>query len=495
MYNNYNETGDYYVNTFMLGASGNGSATSPFKTIAEAINAVGSATGKKIVISGGGFIQENATKIQGVLRTNPITFYFDGGYAKTDMSLLNYFVTMSFDAVYNMEWVNGLFVYSPSIVVSASNCNYYNCVFDSVVFSPGVNYAINYVKCVMRNVTYSNAGYQTIVRMTQCVLDNYNAIGAWSISAVSTYVTKQRNGSLAAVTSIADCCCLPNSVVSEIGYTIVSAPAFVDPIRLRYNSLEGSSLVGMGSVDQALNTRQACGLPGVARKSLSTDPAWDVANGALYDNIEPDGDGGFRLVAGAYYGTVTSAPVLYDKYTLLNTVKLNISTVIVDNKPLVNSDIIRAEHTGYASSECTVINQLNLSLHAIGIFDYYVGMTLHVLSGAGTAGQYEITSYDHINKVVTLLSACGATDTTTKYAIESRYVLRYDYMMRFCGRGEDINQSAYAGYEINTPAYYSVTNGVISGNADASYVHNARRQPVGTTFQFRIAINNREYGV
>lgn len=494
MFNNFNETGDYYVNTFMLGATGTGSSASPFKTISEAINAVGNVAGKKIVISGGGLIQEDCTKKNGVIRSVGIVFYFDGGYAKTDMSMPNPFMVLTIDTVYNMEFLNGVFNYSPHIVISGYLCSYYNCIFDSVVFNAGLNSSLSFVKCALRNVTFTNAAYSCIVRMTQCVLDNYLASGVWSFSAISSYITKQRNGSLANVTSIADCCCMPNSVVSELGYTIVAQPSFIDPARLRYNSLEGSSLIGKGSVDQVLNIRSACGIPGVARRSLSTDPVWDAANGAVYDGIEPDGEGGFRLVANTYYGTVISAPVVYDKYTLLDTVKLNISTVIVDNKPLVNSDAVRAEHTGYASNQSTVANQLYLSPHAISVAGYYVGMTLHILSGAGVAGSYDITGYDPISKAVTLSSACGGTDTTTRYAIESRHVLRYDFLMRFCGRGEDITLCDYAAYEINAPAYYSILNGVLSGNADASYNHNARRQPVGTTYQFKIAINNREYG-
>lgn len=503
MYNKFNEVGDYFVNTFQQGSGGDGTSTAPYKTIAQAITAVGTQSGKRIIIAGGGLIQEDCSVINGVPRTSSnstaIVFVFDSGYAKTDCSMSQAFMVMSNDTVYNMQWLNGSLLYDISAIHSSfiyNTMTLYNCVLDGVRLPAGIGYVINVYNSVVKRCLFPVAGgYSQSTRLTNCVIvDTQSRSAAHNISALSTYVGRMQSGAAMAVTSLGDCCCMAGAVVDAAGYTIVDEPSFVDAVMLRYNSLEGCSLIGKGSADPILGIRRNCGIPGVARKSLSTDPVWMVANGAVYNNIEPDGEGGFRLVEGAYYGTVESAPVVYDKYTLLDNVKLNISTVMVDGKPLVNSDAVRAEHISHAGAASAVEDQVYLNANAIGVQDYYVGMTLHILSGSGVAGAYDITAYDHVSKLVSISGNCGATDTTTQYMVESKTVLRYDFLMRFCGRGDDIATKPYAAYEINTTAYYSVNDGVVSGNADVGYVPAARRQPVATTYQFKIAINNREYG-
>lgn len=503
MYNKYNEVGDYYVNTFQQGSGGDGTSTAPYKTIAQAITAVGTQNGKRIIIAGGGLIQEDCSVVNGVLRTSTnsraIVFVFDSGYAKTDCSMPTAFKVMSNDTVYNMQWLNGSMLYDISAVHASlpyTTLTLYNCVLDGVKLPAGNGFKINiYNAVVKRCLFFTGVGYSQNTRLTNCVIvDTQSRAATHYISALSTYVGRMQSGAAMDVQNLGDCCCMAGAVVDAASYTIVDEPSFVDAVMLRYNSLEGCSLTGKGSADPILGIRRNCGLPGIARKSLSTDPVWMVANGAVYDNIEPDGEGGFRLVEGACYGTVESAPVVYDKYTLLDNVKLNISTVMVDGKPLVNSDAVRAEHISHAGAASAVVGQMYLNANAIDVQDYYVGMTLHILSGSGIRGNYEIVAYDHVSKLVSISGNCGATDTTTQYMVESKTVLRYDFLMRFCGRGEDISTKSYAAYEINMPAYYSVTDGVISGNADVGYVHAARRQPVATTYQFKIAINSREYG-
>lgn len=501
MKNKFNEIGDYYVNTFQHSDGGDGSALSPFKSIAQAITAVGTATGKKIVIAGGGLIQEDCSVINGAPRngtnSKAIIFFFDGGYAKTDCLAATPFKITTADTVYNMSWINGSYTYLFATYVAGSLV-LNRCILDSVVFpamaSPS---SIKMTECILKQclLTQPGSGYTMPVTLVNCVLDKTYSKGAgFKISAVSSYVSSMSNSSPIDVTSIADCCCKAGAVIDTTNFTIVDEPSFVDPVMLRYYSLEGCSLSGKGSPDPILNIRRNAGIPGLTRKTLSTDSLWSEASGAIYDGLEPDGNGGFRLMPGRYYGTAMSSVLVFNQYTLLNNVKMPISTTVSDNMPVIHADATRAEHEAYASATSVNTSEVILSMHASSVDDYYTGMFLNILYGSGTAGRYEIIAYDGATRTATLSSACGTTDETTRYYVESSVLARYDFKMRFCGRGEDITSMQFAAYESDSPLYYSVEAGVLSGNADAGYNYAARRQPVATQFQFIIAINSRSYG-
>lgn len=502
---NYKPAGAKFVNPFKLRTGGTGTDTNPFRSIRDAITSLGAAGGT-IVIAGGGLIQEDCTKLANLtLRTTAnsgaIHFYFDSGFARSDMSQIEYFKICYGDSVTNFFWANGNFTAQNRATKSgaAGGGTFTNCIFDTLLMPLAINEALTANRCSFSKVSHHSTSYQNTINYNRCVISKPVAMtGVQSHIMSSCYIGKRNNGTglIPSILSLGSCTCESGAVADTTNFVTVGDPMFVDVDNCNFGVLVGSPLENLGLPDSVRGTKTVCGLGGSIQKIRSDESIWSPANGAIYTGAVPDGNGGFAFAVGSYNGTIESADHIYDIFTVIGNIQTPIQTTYVDNLPETSSDVSRVCHGSKCSGTALVNTEMKLSIHASSIDEIYTGMEAEIISGAGTAGVYEVTAYNGTTKTATLNANSGVlTDSTTTYRLRDKYVIRYDLQIKFAQRGESLSSAQWANFEVNREPLYSTANGIIYGNADPGFDPNNARTLGGFQFRYKMAINALNYGV
>lgn len=501
-YVNFKEVGDYYVDTFGGNDTNPGTATAPFFRITKAIDAVGTSSGKTIVIGGGGLIQEDCTKLSsGTARStsnsNAITFVFDG-YAVTDCSQTTYFkicgVTGIADSVSNMWWANG------SSKVIASNYAVgilYNCVLHNIYLQSGVLNASYAAKNTVFTGCSAGASASTTITADNCVFYKNKLSDAvvHKYVAKNCYFSLNSTGGLnGAITTNNGGNTCESGAIS--GATVVGDPQFISPEDLIFRVLPTSPLIGGGAEDILTKLKADSGLGGTTNQYNGLSTIFSKSSGAVYsqtggiDDVEVLPSGMFALIVSSFYGTVTSAVIDGGKIVKIKRLGSRMATTYTGKHPDCMPDFLRAEHLAAASATAPDTTSIVLATRASSTNDYYNGMRLKINSGAGTAGYYEITDYDGATKVATLATSTGTlTDATTNYELIETYCKRYDFQMRFADDLTALNSAPWLSMEWDSDLGYSITGGIKYGNADPNYIPASKVDIVCRMRQYRIALS------